>query len=161
MIGILAAITIVAFGGVRDRANNAKITSAVRGYVVALKAYRTENGAYPAMTSCLGVGYQGDICHADAGWYSVNNGGFNTVLSTYMQSVPNMNGLPRSAISGKWVAGAFYTVNNTSYNPVGSAIAFAQYGVSNCPPVGGMRELATSASAFTDGSGVWCRFALD
>lgn len=162
VIGILAAITIVAFNGVQNRANNTRVTSIVRTYVSALKAYAAVNsGNYPAVTSCLGTGYQGGLCHEDAGMYSENNGNFNTVvLREFMLSVPTVKSV-RSPISGKWVNTAFYTVNNTSYNPTGSAIAFAQYGATSCPSIGGLRELSSSPSAFTDGTGVWCRFALD
>lgn len=162
VIGILAAITIVAFNGIQNRANNTRVTSIVRSYVSALKAYAAVNsGNYPTVTSCLGAGYAGGICHEDAGMYTENNGNFNTViLREFMSSVPTVKSV-QSPISGKWVNTALYTVNNTSYNPAGSAIAYAQYGATSCPSISGLRELSNSPTAFTDGSGVWCRFALD
>lgn len=162
VIGILAAITIVAFNGVQNRANNTRVNSIVRSYVTALKAYAAvNNGSYPAVSSCLGTGYEGGFCHADQGMYAENNGSFNTViLREFMSSVPVVKSV-RSEISNKWVNTAFYTVNNTSYNPTGSAIAYAQYGATSCPSISGLRELSNSPTAFTDGSGVWCRFALD
>jgi len=161
VIGILAAITIVAFNGIQNRANNLKVISIVESYTTALKIYAADHGAYPTMTSCLGVGYLDQQCHFDAGMYVENNGNFNTVaLKPYMSNIPTVKSV-RSPLSGKWVDTAFYTVNNASYNATGSAIAFAQYGVSSCPSVGGLRELSNSPTSFTDGSGVWCRFALD
>jgi general secretion pathway protein G len=161
VIGILAAITIVAFNGIQNRANNLKVVSIVESYVTALRTYAVDHGSYPTMTSCLGTGYQDQQCHADGGMYAENNSNFNsTELKPYMSSIPGVKSI-RSPISGKWVDTAFYTVNNASYNATGSAIAFAQYGVSSCPSVGGLRELSNSPTSFTDGSGVWCRFALD
>ncbi len=161
VIGILAAITIAAFNGIQNRANNTRITSMVRSYVTAVKANAAETGnGYLTTTSCLGVGYQGAICHMDGGMYSENFGSFNDTLKNYLGTVPAVKSV-RSPLAGKWVDSALYTVNNGSYNATGSAFAFAQYGVSSCPKIDSLRELSTSPSPFTDGSGVWCRFALD
>lgn len=42
VIGILAAITIVAFNGIQQRANNTKMHSMIGGYVKVLSAYAAE-----------------------------------------------------------------------------------------------------------------------
>lgn len=159
VIAILAAITIVAYNGIQNRANNTQVVSLVRGYVTAIAAYNAEKGAYPTGTSCLGVGYPGGTCHYDGGMYSENNGNFNTVvLKDYMSQPPTVRSV-HSPISSKWVDTAFYTWNNASYYPGGAAIAFAQYGTTTCPQIGSLRAL--THSNFSDSSGVWCRFALD
>jgi len=159
VIGILAAITIVAYNGIQNRANSTHVVSLVRSYVTAISAYNAENGAYPTGTSCLGAGYTGGICHYDAGMYSENNGNFNTVVLKDYMSNPQKVRSVRSPIGAKWVDTAFYTWNNASYNPTGAAIAFAQYGTTTCPQIGSLRAL--THSNFGDGSGIWCRFALD
>ena len=159
VIAILAAITIVAYNGIQNRANNTQVVSIVRSYMTALAAYNAEKGTYPAETSCLGVGYPGGFCHSDAGIYAENRNNFNTVtLKDYMSKLPTVRSV-HSPIGAKWVDTAFYTWNNASYNPTGAAIAFAQYGTTTCPQIGSMRAL--THSAFGDGSGIWCRFALD
>lgn len=58
VIGILAAITIVAFNGVQTRATNASVTSAASNAVKVINAYTAENGAYPMFATgqfCLTV----------------------------------------------------------------------------------------------------------
>ena len=45
IIGILAALVIIAYNGIQDRANNQKTESAVNAYRKALIQYATINGA--------------------------------------------------------------------------------------------------------------------
>lgn len=54
VIGILAAITIVAFNGVQTRARNSQQVTAARNYVQLLRLYREQNGALPSGPGCLG-----------------------------------------------------------------------------------------------------------
>ena len=54
VIAILAAITIVAFNGIQSRSRNAKTVSAVSAWAKAMQLYKTENGGYPTVNSCLG-----------------------------------------------------------------------------------------------------------
>lgn len=63
VIAILAAITVVAYNGIQQRANNVKTISVVESYYKALIQYATINGQYPNGTasSCLGEGYS---CYA-------------------------------------------------------------------------------------------------
>ena len=54
VIGILAAITIVAYNGITARANNTAAISAVNQSVKAVQAYIAANGTYPGATGgCL------------------------------------------------------------------------------------------------------------
>lgn len=54
VIAILAAITIVAFNGVQQRANNAATINTVGAYTKLIKLYMTGENAYPLTTSaCL------------------------------------------------------------------------------------------------------------
>lgn len=56
VIGILAAITIVAYNGVQAKARNTQTISSTNAYVKALKLYAVDNGVYPGPSSyfCLG-----------------------------------------------------------------------------------------------------------
>jgi len=47
VIGILAAITIVAFNGVQTKARDAERATEVRALQTAFEMYKTENGFYP------------------------------------------------------------------------------------------------------------------
>lgn len=47
VIGILAAITIVAFNGVQNRANDTAVQSDIRGLAKVIQAYQATNGELP------------------------------------------------------------------------------------------------------------------
>ena len=49
VIGILAAITIVAYNGIQQRARDATRTSDIAAIQKALEMYRADNGAYPSI----------------------------------------------------------------------------------------------------------------
>jgi len=65
VLGILAAISIVAYSGIQKRAHNSNSASSMNQWVKAFELYRANgNGAYPAVTSsvagtgyCLGSGF--------------------------------------------------------------------------------------------------------
>src|SRR5665647_1926715 len=58
VIGILAAITIVAYNGIQARAENATTISTVEAYRKALLQYAIDNGSYPTIGGfCLGNQY--------------------------------------------------------------------------------------------------------
>jgi type II secretion system protein G len=75
IIGILAAITIVAYNGIQQRARDSARTSDIAGVQKALELYRADNGVYPSVGS--------------------DNSGYNlSTLSTalvpkYINSIPN------------------------------------------------------------------------
>ncbi len=57
VIGILAAITGVAYSGIQTKANNVRTEDAVSKFRKALILYATENGSYPmggTVSACLG-----------------------------------------------------------------------------------------------------------
>jgi prepilin-type N-terminal cleavage/methylation domain-containing protein len=66
VIAILAAITIVSYNGVTERARNLKTIAAARNYSDALQLYYSDNGTYPAISGnpttdmCLGKIYTVD-----------------------------------------------------------------------------------------------------
>jgi prepilin-type N-terminal cleavage/methylation domain-containing protein len=60
VIGILAAITIVAYNGIQQRARNAKTVSAAQAYLTAFQGYLAQNGSLPF------AGYGGDWCLGQA-----------------------------------------------------------------------------------------------
>jgi prepilin-type N-terminal cleavage/methylation domain-containing protein len=60
VIGILAAITVIAFNNVSAKARNSRTISVVQSYNKALASYRAVNNSYPPVNAgraCLGSGY--------------------------------------------------------------------------------------------------------
>ncbi len=82
VIGILAAITIVAFNGVQTRAKNTSIENTASAYRKALAAYVAQKGDYPVSgaAACLGkaAAYSGGACY---------NGTASVTLETELGSV--------------------------------------------------------------------------
>lgn len=55
VIAVLAAITVVAFNGIQQRAQATRTISTAQSYIKALQAYITQYGAYPiTYNACLG-----------------------------------------------------------------------------------------------------------
>lgn len=112
VIGILAAITTVAYNGIQQKAQNAKLLSAFDTYEKALRIYKAQNGTYPDVPRgfhCLGSGYattelfEENECgsmrvNGAAGlsirtFYDTNPGALriNDALATVISSPPNLN----------------------------------------------------------------------
>lgn len=63
VIAILAAIVIVAYQGIQQRADNSRIMEGVRFYQKALMAYATDHQSWPTGGFvCLGSGYPANKC---------------------------------------------------------------------------------------------------
>jgi prepilin-type N-terminal cleavage/methylation domain-containing protein len=96
VIGILAAITIVAYNGIQERARKANLISAVRSYKTALNLYRIAYNAYPStQTVCLGIGYTDHTSdgNADCRWGSGNvnpNSTFTAELDKLAKTSPKV-----------------------------------------------------------------------
>lgn len=75
IIGILAAITIVAYNGIQQRARDSARTSDISAIQKALELYRADNGGYPSVGTD-NIGY--------------NLSTLSTALiPTYISSIPN------------------------------------------------------------------------
>ena len=105
VIGILAAITIVAYNGVQQRANNTARVNEAKQWERVLLSYATTYGQYPSVLNqsmCLGEGYPdvnadsvGDCwdLHVGGNRFSVN-AGLNTELRKVASSLPNATRKP-------------------------------------------------------------------
>lgn len=165
VIAILATISIVAYNGIQQRANNSKTVTAVTAYIKALQMYKVDNGQYPAILagsgSCLGDTYGAAGCDS-AGSYSVNQGGLNTVhLSHYLQSpVPSPATNLGTLTTGRQFGGAIYAWNHELYGGTDNGgIGLYQQGSGNCPNIGNLTYM--SSDNYVDGSGRWCRYSLN
>ena len=95
VIGILAAITIVAYNGVQQRARDAQRKQDVATITKALELYYTDNGRYPNSSGSTSINNSWSTT-ADSSWTNLAN-----QLASYV------NTLPRDPISKQMGAGAF------------------------------------------------------
>lgn len=95
VIGILAAITVVAFNGVQTRANNTQSISTARSWIGAFEAYAAANGNYPANTIvaqdnyCLGI--EPSACVTSPYWYR------NTTLESDLRTIAGNLPAPKTS----------------------------------------------------------------
>lgn len=119
VIGILAAITIVAYNGIQTRGENQKTISAVKEYVKAFHAYTVDNGAYPTTAGCLGDGYPlpNARCLAQSGTAECWGSGAATSLVTTNALKPYMGGnAPQLSMQQAKCGNTFYIGGYTWYD---------------------------------------------
>lgn len=174
VIAILAAITIVTFNGISQRAQNTKTHSATVAWAKAIHAYRLANsGGWPPGSDwvCLGSGYKWGPSEVAAQGASPNNtqcsnhtsstifiekSNFNTAMSEYVG-----NTFPTPAMTtaidtdSSWRRGIMFT----AYGGSGTSVSFrVVYGgdVSTCPAV----ALTTVASRTIIGGNTYCVYGM-
>lgn len=133
VIGILAAITIVAYSGIQDRANNLRTEDAVGKFRKALIMYATEHGEYPlggTTSACLGEASN----YPTGCWNGSVSTAFNTAIRPYLGgTLPNpFNGcLP---MYGGCRIGAAYSTQNINLDGVAHtwSISYLQKGSVSC-----------------------------
>lgn len=110
VIAILAAISVVAYTGIQNRARNAQVVSGVNAYVKALRLYQVDNGALPSESGCLGSGYPGNTCWTYQGQPSHTvSAALDSQLAQYLGSKPTLaTSLFPIGISSYERAGATY-----------------------------------------------------
>lgn len=121
VIGILAAITVVAYNNMQRRAINTQTSTNVSTYERAIYAYRAENGTYPSFSvgnggACLGQNYSDHVgsdgvgdCGESA--YPVNvDATFNADLTKIISSLPIVNdrSIAMPYQSSTWVGAAMH-----------------------------------------------------
>jgi prepilin-type N-terminal cleavage/methylation domain-containing protein len=92
VIGVLAAITIVAYNGVQTRARNTQTISVISSYQKALMLYGADQTGYPSVTTgvCLGAGYSSGHCWIGANGDYYENTTFDDLLKPYLPAKPSM-----------------------------------------------------------------------
>lgn len=148
VIGILAAITIVAYNGVQTRAENTKTINAVGAYARALQSYAAINGAYPvtgvSVFACFGSpvgGECGNTTDAIAGTCGGNtvaattSAAFDTAIRTVLTSLPQPSA-QSIACSGRLYVGAHYFATSSSVGYV----TYYLRGDQTCGGIGGLES---------------------
>jgi prepilin-type N-terminal cleavage/methylation domain-containing protein len=91
VIAILAAISIVSYNGIQQRARNTQVTAGVNQYLKAIQSYYVINSAYPTDSGCLGSNYPNDQCWLTNGSASrVVNSALDSRLSEFIPSKPTL-----------------------------------------------------------------------
>jgi prepilin-type N-terminal cleavage/methylation domain-containing protein len=91
VVGILAAITIVSYGGVKQRATNTAIVDAASKSLSMITAYITVNNAYPS-TSSTG----GDVCITTTSVCNWTGLAYPPANSTFDSNMATIGTLPRT-----------------------------------------------------------------
>lgn len=139
VIGVLAAITVVAYNGIQTRAENTKTVSSITAYVKGLSLYAADKGVYPTGFGqpCLGqapkcANTTDGVASCFGSGQTVANSGFESALSPYTSSLPAPS-TQQISCGGKQYAGAWY------YPPSAqsASIYFMYKNSSACPTIGG------------------------
>lgn len=147
VIGILAAITIVAYNGIQTRANNTTQINAASAYIKLFKLYYIQNGSLPTESGCLG---RNNVDSNSNGTPDCGDNGstlVNTTLLTKLETVGNLPNVITQQITGADAnkrAGIWYNA--------GSQIAWFLNGASDCGISG--------ASLGASGPSVWCTYPV-
>lgn len=159
VLGILATITVVYYQGTREAAYNSQITSGVRAYYDAIKAYKLAKGEYPstqreedgydvAMT-CLGKGYEGGTCGSITGVQVYEDALFNSQMKTFLKTTTNPISDADLPVPGESFVGAAYGIDETdnSTTDYGRVIEYAVYGQNADCGIADAIEYSTSSDA--------------
>ena len=150
VIAILAAITIVAYNGIQNRAKNTQMVSATVAYVKAIELYATTNNDTLPMATTAVQCFNGIACWA--GTDVSASQALRTELSKVISSLPTFPAgqvaLVTSGTTNDFVNGGNYTGWYVLYQVINTN--------GECPAVGGLRYLNFTL----DGSMRNCRGAL-
>jgi general secretion pathway protein G len=149
VIGILAAITIVAYNGVQQRAANSATTAVANTWLKALKLYKADNGRWPTGWVCLGQNYLYGVSGTDttgtaqcrqtnATGYTVS-ASFNNLIKPYLNGqLPDPSFATAVSPDGtQWRRGIHYAYGGGDGTIVYLDVAFAG-DIGTCPIIQGV-----------------------
>lgn len=117
VITVLAAISILAYNGVHQRAKESKLIAGVNSYVKAMQQYKAVNGDYPVDGGCLGAGYESNACWYDATSPNMSvNSSLDSALSPFLSQKFNFGPDRMSIGVGAYNRGGLaYIYNDGTY----------------------------------------------
>jgi general secretion pathway protein G len=155
VIGILAAITIVAYNGIQTRAENTKTVNAMSAWAKGLQLYKVANGSYPAINSCLGGTSTYTDSNSGVCWGPAPNAtwvvqpSFLAAMDDFMASNPEPSNKNIHTDAAPYRGAIYY------YSAAGGEEFRVQLlgisGLSNCPSIGGLSSPYTWG-AYSNGS---------
>lgn len=159
IIGILAAIVVVAYNGITNQAKNSKTLSAVNSWAKAIQLYRVETGSFPSSNSCLGASStypdtgDGPYCW-DVSYWDVKTPFLNQV-GPYISGQPEPDNTQIGA-TGFNRRGAFYHIASSTDHRIRAMFS----GVSTCPASSAGPIISTGVIS-SGTTGVVCQYQLD
>lgn len=123
VIAVLAAITIVAFNGIQERAANAARLTEIRQIATLLDLYKAQFGDYPAMNTwtgyCIGGGYPDGVCRDPNGATAYPES--NTTVTNELLKVGSLPSGPHKRITEWSAVGPYIQVDGdpNTFNLVG------------------------------------------
>lgn len=149
VIGILAAITIVAYNGVQERARVATITTDLSGAAKQLATYQVDAGRYPATLDEVNSG-QGVKASAGTTYqYSASGTGVTYCLTatkgTSSYKVSNDATSPAQGGCAGHGVGGTAAITNYALNPSAGGASVAAFGYAGSP-VAATRSIASDQS---------------
>lgn len=153
VIGILAAITIVAYNGIQERAESTKTISQATAFIKGLKTYEADLGR-PTASSCIApaASITGGVCASSDAW-NVNtpyDTAFNQALATYSGvATPQLGKYGSSNPNGHmWYHANYYSDNRgVFYYAVGPS---SDCGLANVlTPTPGYDNLTLTGAKYT------------
>ena len=159
VIGILAAIVIVAYNGITNQAKNAKTISAVNAWAKAIQLYRVEKGSFPPSNSCLGSATTypdtgiGPYCW-DTSYWEVKTAFLNQ-LAPYISGTPEPDNTQIGPTDFNR-RGAFYHIASSTDHRIRAVFS----GISTCPASSAGPVVATGVIS-SGTSGVVCQYSLE
>ena len=149
VIAILAAITVIAYNGIQQRAANLKTSDALGAWITAINAYRIENGQYPNGWTCLGQNYSYGPdgvdtsgvaqCRQDtAGSGVVTNASFHNTMRPYLgNSIPSPSFVSAKNSDTQWQRGLMYAYNGGAGTEVYILASYVTT-LATCPTANGV-----------------------
>jgi prepilin-type N-terminal cleavage/methylation domain-containing protein len=151
VIGVLAAITVVAYNGVQKRASNAQQATAAKGYAKLFKQYQTLNGGYPTESGCLG---NNNFDTDSDGDKDCNDNGNVAVDSALLAKLSTVGTLPD--VVTKQITGADGVKRGGIRFAAGTAVIY--YFLDGNDAV---CDIGLRANKGASGDSVWCTTYLD
>lgn len=161
VIAILAAITIVAYTGIQQRASNAQIVEAARVYKQAFSLYVTQNGQLPptnggsSLNYCLAHSVATCVNASSTAYWNRDTATLEPALKTVISTLPVPNYVPNTYSSNDPNMG-FIPYRGGTNQPTldGANSAFLIYildGTTTCPvgPVAGGNWPAYTSNSST------------
>ena len=145
MIAILAAITIVAYTGITNRANDSIVQSDLASASKMFDVYYADNSRYPAATQ-VGISSMNPLIRFSKSSYETSN---NAVL--YCAA---LDGSAYSLI-GKSKSGKTFLITSTKKNPSVFGSAFPTGAANDCPNSGISNTIANWVHTLGGGWQAW------
>jgi general secretion pathway protein G len=117
VIAVLAAITVVAFNGVQDRAYNTAVQSDLRNFSKKMGIYQAENGSYPlALSIAMDIRFSRTSYNLNLNnlYYCADSAGLNYSMTAQSKTgtayvISSQNGL--QTYTGGWSGSTTCTTN--------------------------------------------------